>query len=420
MLRKYVFISVGVLFFMFTQLQGKSFFHAKFDTFLVTFAHRGDFNYPAAKVSPRLLRDYIDVLEALAPNEFEKWSAAEQTVFWMNAYNATVIQGVLVHYPLDWGNLVLQARFPKNSIYQIKKFHDRVFIKIMGQQWTLKRIQSEIITAQFQDPRLFFTLVTGRSSDPPLRERAYSAQKLEWQLNHQMQEVMSDENYVEIRREEKKLALAPVFEEFQRFIEPPPGWQVIEENRRDSLQQIQYDSVRQILSELVQEAFRHGKAAFYQNKEHSLTNLKGNINKIDREKKEIAQELKSLHNAQKQISTGERSKFEADSLIQHFELRLDSLQVAEKMYRDSLKIVQQSEIDSLAFIRENSDNLLTEKLGELPAVPMLKLSHYPQNQQGIVALIMQYAPDSTQFFIRRNHPEIEFLPANNELNEIVY
>jgi hypothetical protein len=244
-----------------------------------------------------------------------------------------------------------------------------------------------------------------------------------------------------------------VFAEFQHRISPPRDWQVREESRRDSLEKIQQDSVRHLLPELVTEAFENYKISFYYQKQASQERLEKRIAALKPEISGNKQELTTLQSVKAANSVldsgavGLSAKIEiaasvqmettlvalnldptlvasraatGDSLIQHFQTQLDALQKMENQCQDSLKIVQASEIDSAKYWQDTFQSLLAEKLAQLPPIPVLKLAQYPQTQQGIIALLMDFAPDATRNFIRKKHPVIEFLPLKKELNEIVY
>lgn len=432
MLQKYIFIFMGVFLFC-NHLLAEPFSHAKYDSFLVTFASQGRLNYPAAKASPRLLREYIAALRSVPADEFETWPESEKITFWINAYNVSVIQGVLLHYPLDWGNLVLRAQHPRSSVFQIKNFDKLAFIKIKGEKWPLKRIRTEIIAKKFHDSRLFFTLVSGRMGDPPLPDEAYSADKLENQLNRQLRQITAKSKYIQLNTAENKLLLAPVFAEFQHRIQPPANWQAREESHRDSLKQIQQDSVRQLVPALVAEAYQNYKMSFDYQKKVSTERLIKKLSDLAQEISAAQLELKTnqppggspdsdlVATAFAELSLDATPvSATRDSVMQQLQIKLDSLEAMENHWQDSLQTVQSSEIDSVKYWQNTSASLLADKLAQLPPIPALNLAHYPQAQQGIVALVMDYAPAATRQFLRKNYPVIEFLPLKKELNEIVY
>ncbi|UCF64354.1 MAG: DUF547 domain-containing protein [bacterium] len=151
-----------------------SFNHQPFDSLLQTYVNeQGLVEYKAIKEQHDLLGKYLDLLEKVDPLKFENWSKAEKLAFWINAYNAITIEGIIRHYPIDYGNLVSRVRFPKNSIRQIGGFWDHVFIKVMGRDITLNQIEHEILREKFKEPRIHAVLVCAAIGCPLLENRAF-------------------------------------------------------------------------------------------------------------------------------------------------------------------------------------------------------------------------------------------------------
>ena len=57
---------------------------------------KGQVNYTKLKANPEKLERYLDLLAVANPMEL---SYNAQLAFWVNAYNALVIKGVIDHYP---------------------------------------------------------------------------------------------------------------------------------------------------------------------------------------------------------------------------------------------------------------------------------------------------------------------------------
>jgi len=438
-------------------LNAASFNHAKLDTLLDIFTSNGKINYAAVQVSPRLLDDYSQQLYQLSSAEYKAWSAQEKLAFWINAYNVMVIKGIVQHYPIGWGNVVSQARFPKNSIYQIKDFEERCFIKIKGENWTLNKIRKKIFMDQYNDPRIFLTIVTGQLGDPPIAEKAYQADQLEQQLDQAARRFISITDNVELDKKQNSLRLSELFYNYRNKFKINNTWQDFEKGRQDSLTRIKKDSVRETLPQKVVQLYQERLAQFKTRRlnaierlEEEKTELEEKIDqqeKIIREIKAMAQEREkdyqpitsSKLNTMKDQQISEKipqnsdrksgtatntpsysTEAFADSLILFHQIKLDSLRILRMQGKDSLKRWQTAYLDSSQFYLSAYDSLLEFTMSKLDNIPTLELQHYDKDVQGIVLFLMNYFPAEVCDYIRENHPKLDFKPLDKNLNQVIY
>jgi len=132
------------------------------------------------------LRGYLSSLSRVAPGEYAGWSKPQQLAFLINAYNAFTIEKVLTRYPdlrsirdfgLVFGN----------------PWRDR-FFTLLGKAQHLDGIEHETIRAPgaFDDPRIHFAVNCAAVGCPALREEAYTAGRLDAQLEAQKDRFLSD------------------------------------------------------------------------------------------------------------------------------------------------------------------------------------------------------------------------------------
>ena len=126
---------------------------------LVDYAH---FNRPA-------LKRYLAELDKM---QLEGLSTNQQLALWINAYNAYTIELVLNNYPLK-------------SIKDISKPWDHKSARVGGKLYSLNEIEHEILRKKFKDPRIHFAIVCASIGCPQLLSRAYTAEKIEQQLDTQ-------------------------------------------------------------------------------------------------------------------------------------------------------------------------------------------------------------------------------------------
>jgi hypothetical protein len=205
-------LSIFILFFFSNQATAISFDHTIFDTLLQKNVENGVVNYKALKADKSELAYYLRQIEQVDPIEFKNWSQAEQMAFWINAYNAITIEAILQHYPIQWGSLISRARFPKNSIRQINKVWDTVFIKVMGKELTLNQIEHDILRKQFSDPLIHFVIVCASIGCPKLESRAFYANDLHQRLEQATQNFISDSKHVKLNKNENTIYLSSIFE----------------------------------------------------------------------------------------------------------------------------------------------------------------------------------------------------------------
>lgn len=131
------------------------------------------------------LNQYLILLSENHPNA-EHWTESEQIAYWINAYNAFTIRLIIRHYPVK-SIKDIAGRIPFiNSAWDLK------FIEIEGQQYDLNNIEHGILRTQFYEPRIHFALVCAAMSCPKLRNEAYTADKLNEQLQQDARVFFND------------------------------------------------------------------------------------------------------------------------------------------------------------------------------------------------------------------------------------
>ncbi|PCJ89437.1 MAG: hypothetical protein COA57_02230 [Flavobacteriales bacterium] len=127
---------------------------------------------------------YIALLSANHPND-ANWSEKEQIAYWINAYNAFTVQLIIRNYPLKSIKDIKRGIVFVNTVWDIK------FINIEGQEYDLNRIEHGTLRKNHNEPRIHFAVNCASVSCPPLRNEAYTAQKLSLQLDEQAQKFIN-------------------------------------------------------------------------------------------------------------------------------------------------------------------------------------------------------------------------------------
>ena len=139
----------------------------------------GQVNYKGFLEDSVTLNQYLDLLSQNHPNK-KNWTKDEQLAYWINAYNAFTVKLIVDNYPTK------SIKDIKNGIPFVSTVWDIKFIKIEGATYDLNNIEHGIVRKQFEEPRIHTALNCASISCPKLRNEAFTANRLEEQLDDQM------------------------------------------------------------------------------------------------------------------------------------------------------------------------------------------------------------------------------------------
>ncbi len=185
-----------VLFQQFTPAPGAELLHRPFDQILDVNVRDGLVYYRALKSDRGRLDRYVASLNVPAAT-YQGWSKAQQMAFWVNAYNAFVLQTVINHYPL------------KGNIKQIPGAFDRNSFRAAGRTVTLDQIEKTILP-EFKEPRLYLALGRGAIGSGRLRSEAYTAERLDKQLAEIQAEFVSNRHLFTVDRLANQMSVTPI------------------------------------------------------------------------------------------------------------------------------------------------------------------------------------------------------------------
>lgn len=183
---------------------------------------RGDrFDYGAAKKERKALDAFVASLESVDASTFERWEKAQRYAFWINAYNAYTVRRVVDSYPIasikDLGD-------DKVSVW------DRDLIPLGALAPDLKKpklslndVENLILRPRFEDARVHAAINCASIGCPPLRPEAFTAAKLDAQLDEQVKAWLGDPTRNRIDAAAQKLELSKVFEWFKADFEREAG-----------------------------------------------------------------------------------------------------------------------------------------------------------------------------------------------------
>lgn len=179
--------------------------HRPYDQLLDVNVRDGLIYYRALKASRGAFDRYVASLDVPSA-EYDGWPKPKQIAFWLNAYNAFVIESVLDAYPINGRS----TAYPANSIRQVPGVFEKRVRHAAGRRLTLDDIEKTILVG-FGDPRLFLALGRGALGGGRLRSSAYSSDTLEADLGKVAAECVTRSECASIDASGHTLAVTAVF-----------------------------------------------------------------------------------------------------------------------------------------------------------------------------------------------------------------
>ncbi len=188
--------------------------HVLFDNLLKKHVKDGWLDYRGVIGEKEKLGAYLAQLEGVKPEELAAWSREQKYSFWINAYNAHVIQLVIDHFPVrsikDIGGAVFGQVWDKEFI-KLTAFHPDGDDDLLS----LNDIEHSILRPRFKDARVHAAVNCASYSCPVLMGSAFTADKLEEQLERQMRLFVNDPLRNTIDPNGKSAKISSIFDWFE-------------------------------------------------------------------------------------------------------------------------------------------------------------------------------------------------------------
>jgi hypothetical protein len=163
--------------------------------FFESYVFDGKVDYKTLVKSPEALNILVEKAKNIkvAVTDVHTYQA-----FWINAYNLSVIKGVIDNYPMK-------------SPLDKKGFFDAVLYDVGGTKITLNDIENKKLRGEFKnEARFHFVLVCAGLGCPPIISQAYKPETLEAQLQKQTEIALNNPNFIKVNG--KKVQLSQIFE----------------------------------------------------------------------------------------------------------------------------------------------------------------------------------------------------------------
>lgn len=191
------------LFFLFLSFSLISFgqkfdnFITKVDNYLKNYVSSGLVDYTLVKENKQELMDLIVLFDSVKPS-----SINEKKAYLINLYNLSAIK-------------LLADSYPVSSPQEITSFYDKKFIKHDGSIFSLNDLENNSIRKEFKDPRVHFVLVCGALGCPPITNFAYTADKLDEQLNQQTKLALDNMEFIKVDSLNKTVLVSEIFKWYE-------------------------------------------------------------------------------------------------------------------------------------------------------------------------------------------------------------
>jgi hypothetical protein len=163
-------------------------------------------NYKGFVADRAAFTKVLEEFSAITKAQYEGFKKDEKLAFLINAYNAYTIELILTKYPdlksiRDLGSLV-------------QKPWSKKFFKLLGEERTLDNVEHDMIRAPgvFDEPRIHMAVVCASIGCPALRPEAFTAAKLDTQLDDSVKRFLRDRSRNRVSASGGKLEVSKIFD----------------------------------------------------------------------------------------------------------------------------------------------------------------------------------------------------------------
>lgn len=178
--------------------------HQPWDELLRRFVdEEGNVDYSAWKTSTdeiHRLDEYIDSLSRL--DESRAASSPQKLAFWVNAYNAVTVRGILREYPTT------SIQDHVSHVWGYNIWRDLRLI-VGDKTYSLGEIEHSILRP-LNEPRIHFAIVCASRGCPRLRNEAYVSERLEEELQSNTVAFFADPTKCSADTARNELQLSPI------------------------------------------------------------------------------------------------------------------------------------------------------------------------------------------------------------------
>lgn len=166
----------------------------------------GMVDYKSWQASPADSRALDSYLEILSTAQIEGAEPKVALAFWINAYNAVTVKGILREYPTS------SIRNHTARVVGYNIWHD-LKLSVDGQDFSLDQIEHQVLRTM-GEPRIHFAIVCASIGCPRLLSEAYVPEELDEQLERNTREFFAQPTKFGVDIQSRKVQLSPILKWF--------------------------------------------------------------------------------------------------------------------------------------------------------------------------------------------------------------
>lgn len=212
---KYLFLVAGLLSLAGPATAGR-FDHSAWDAVLKARVNAlGEVDYEALASDRGPLDAYLAQIAERSPDSHpaDFPAEADRLAYWLNAYNALTLRGVLDNYPI--GSI--------REAGSLLGFFRKKDYPAGGEVLSLNQIEHGIIRKRFREPRIHFALVCASVSCPRLDRDAFAGATLDKHLDRLTRQFVAEARNFQITSGGEKLVLSKIFDWYSGDFENATG-----------------------------------------------------------------------------------------------------------------------------------------------------------------------------------------------------
>lgn len=182
--------------------------HRAWDGLLQKYVDRnGDVDYVTWQSNQQDRSTLLNYLTGMNSVDTSAGSSAQaEMAFWINAYNAMTIEGILQLYPTR----SIKDHAPDANGYNI---WDDFKLPVGGSEYSLNNIEHQVLR-KMGDPRIHFAIVCASKGCPQLSQRAYFPNSLDQQLTYSAQLFFHTPSKFNYNLQRGQFGLSPIIQWF--------------------------------------------------------------------------------------------------------------------------------------------------------------------------------------------------------------
>jgi len=168
--------------------------HKAWNELLHAYVKNGRVDYKGLVREKDKLHTYCKLLSSTPPTA--AWSRNAKLAFWINTYNAFTVQLIVDNYPVK----SIKDLNPSLSVPLVHTVWTSTKFMIGDKEYSLDDVENKVLRGEFKEPRIHFAINCASMSCPPLRNEAFTEDRVQAQLDDQARLFITDPRYTQIQK----------------------------------------------------------------------------------------------------------------------------------------------------------------------------------------------------------------------------